>query len=580
VTPALGVAGESSLNGITEFVRTLGAARLAAMGAVAAALIFFFIFIIGRVTAPAMAPLFTELTLDDSARIVRELETQAIPYEIRQDGATIMIPKDRVARTRMRLAETGLPRGGNVGYEIFDRTDTLGTTSFVQNVNHVRALEGELSRTIRSIDRIAAARVHLVIPERQLFTRDRQEPSASIVLQVRGSLDMSQVRAIRHLVASAVRGLKAERISIVDERGTLLADGSGDATNGISGLDERNSAYERKLKEQIDAIVTSVVGANRARVTVSAELDYTRVQQTQDMFDPESRVVRSTQTREEQSATASTANNDGVTVSNELPGNQRPPQQQQPQQPRDNARKTEEVINYEITRTTRTETQEPGRVKRVSVAVLVDGTYTKAANNEVTYAPRSPEELQRITALVRSAIGFNEKRGDMIEVVNLRFAEPAVIPQTAADTGFLSMLRFTTDDIMRSVEIGVMLILGLLVLLFVIRPLVRRVITPEGDAAPIAIAAANPAGTPALAAPVQAQPQMQAQAMQSPPIAPVGNAQQPVVRADNPAARLIESAQIMGEAHQKSMQKVGELVQSNPQETVSVLRQWMNERTG
>jgi flagellar M-ring protein FliF len=567
------------LNGITEFVRTLGAARLAAMGAVAAALIFFFIFIIGRVTAPAMAPLFTELTLDDSARIVRELETQAIPYEIRQDGATLMIPKDRIARTRMRLAETGLPRGGNVGYEIFDRTDTLGTTSFVQNVNHVRALEGELARTIRSIDRIAAARVHLVIPERQLFTRDRQEPSASIVLQVRGSLDMSQVRAIRHLVASAVRGLKAERISIVDERGTLLADGSGDATNGISGLDERNSAYERKLKEQIDAIVTSVVGANRARVTVSAELDYTRVQQTQDMFDPESRVVRSTQTREEQSATASTANNDGVTVSNELPGNQRPPQQQQPQQPRDNARKTEEVVNYEITRTTRTETQEPGRVKRVSVAVLVDGTYTKAANNEVTYAPRSPEELQRIGALVRSAIGFNEKRGDMIEVVNLRFAEPAVIPQTAADTGFLSMLRFTTDDIMRSVEIGVMLILGLLVLLFVIRPLVRRVITPEGDAAPIAIAAANPAGTPALAAPVQAQPQMQAQAMQSPSIAPNGNAQQPVMRADNPAARLIESAQIMGEAHQKSMQKVGELVQSNPQETVSVLRQWMNERT-
>jgi flagellar M-ring protein FliF len=567
------------LNGITEFVRTLGAARLAAMGAVAAALIFFFIFIIGRVTAPAMAPLFTELTLDDSARIVRELETQAIPYEIRQDGATLMIPKDRIARTRMRLAETGLPRGGNVGYEIFDRTDTLGTTSFVQNVNHVRALEGELARTIRSIDRIAAARVHLVIPERQLFTRDRQEPSASIVLQVRGSLDMSQVRAIRHLVASAVRGLKAERISIVDERGTLLADGSGDATTGLAGLEERNSAYERKLKEQIDAIVTSVVGANRARVTVSTELDYTRVQQTQDMFDPESRVVRSTQTREEQSTTASTANNDGVTVSNELPGNQRPPQQQQPQQPRDNARKTEEVVNYEITRTTRTETQEPGRVKRLSVAVLVDGTYTKGNNNEVTYAPRSPEELQRITALVRSAIGFNEKRGDMIEVVNLRFAEPAVIPQTAADTGFLSMLRFTTDDIMRSVEIGVMLILGLLVLLFVIRPLVRRVITPEGDAAPIAIAAANPAGTPALAAPIQAQPQMQAQSMQSPSIAPNGNAQQPVMRADNPAARLIESAQIMGEAHQKSMQKVGELVQSNPQETVSVLRQWMNERT-
>jgi flagellar M-ring protein FliF len=567
------------LNGIVEFVRTLGAARLAAMGAVAAALIFFFLFVIARVSTPAMAPLFTELSLDDSGRIVRELETQGVPYEIRNDGATIMIPKDKVARARMRLAETGLPRGGNVGYEIFDRTDTLGTTSFVQNVNHVRALEGELSRTIRSIDRIAAARVHLVIPERQLFTRDRQEPSASIVLQVRGSLEMSQVRAIRHLVASAVRGLKAERISIVDERGQLLADGSADGTGvGISGMDERNTAFERKLKEQIDAIVTSVVGANRARVTVSAELDYTRVQQTSDSFDPEARVVRSTQTREEQSATASTQNNDGVTVSNEVPGNNQPranPQQQN-QQPRDNTRKTEEVVNYEITRTTRTETLEPGRVKRISVAVLVDGVYTKGTNNEVSYQPRAKEDIERITALVRSAIGFNEKRGDMIEVVNLRFAEPTLIAQTAGDTGFLSLLRFTTDDIMRSIEIGVMLILGLLVLLFVVRPLVRRVITPEEGSIAGSITTTATAGvTPALAAPGIAP---QAAGAAAPPLAP--NAPQaPLQRSDHPAARLIESAQIMGEAHQKSMQKVGELVQSNPQETVSVIRQWMNERT-
>jgi len=553
------VAGEISLNGIIEFVRTLGAARVAAMGAVAVALIFFFLFIIARATSPAMAPLFTELSLDDSSRIVRELETQGIAYELKGDGTTIMIPKDRIARTRMRLAETGLPRGGSVGYEIFDRTDTLGTTSFVQNVNHVRALEGELSRTIRSIDRIAAARVHLVIPERQLFTRDRQEPSASIVLQVRGTLEMSQVRAIRHLVASAVRGLKAERISIVDERGQLLADGSSDASSaGISGFDERNTAFERRLRDQIDAIVTSVVGANRARITVAAELDYTRVQQTSDTFDPEARVVRSTQTREEQTTTASTANNDGVTVSNELPGNNQPRnQQQQPQQPRDNARKTEEVVNYEITRTTRTETLEPGRVKRISVAVLVDGTYTKNGN-ELAYAPRTKEDLERIAALVRSAIGFNDKRGDMVEVVNLRFAEPAVIPQAAADTGFLSMLRFTTDDIMRSIEIGVMLILGLLVLLFVVRPLVRRVITPDESVTPIIVQA--PAA-PALA----------------PPTAPEAPSE-PKRPSEHPAAKLIESAQIQGEAHQKSMQKVGELVQGNPQETASVIRQWMNEK--
>jgi flagellar M-ring protein FliF len=556
------------VKGITEFVRALGAARVAAMGAVAVTLILFFGFVIARVTAPAMAPLFTELSLDDSGRIVKELESQSIPYELKGDGTTILIPKDKVARFRMKLAESGLPRGGSVGYEIFDRTDTLGTTSFVQNVNHVRALEGELSRTIRSIDRIANARVHLVIPERQLFTRDRQEPSASIVLQVRGSLDLSQVRAVRHLVASAVRGLKPERISIVDERGQLLADGSADPANaGVVGFDERNASFERRLREQVEAIVTSVVGPNRARVTVAAELDYTRVQQTSDSFDPESRVVRSTQTREEQSTSASTQQNDGVTVSNELPQNappRAPQQQQQPQAPRDSQRKTEEVVNYEITRTTRTETLEPGRIKRLSVAVLVDGNYTRGANNEMTYAPRTKEDLERITALVRSAIGFNEKRGDQIEVVNLRFAEPVAVTPPAAESGMFGFLRFTTDDIMRWVEIAVMFVLGMLVLLFVVRPLVRRIVTPD-ESVP-ALAAPAPALAPAAAAnggAVEALPAPEA----------------PRQPSSHPAARMIESAQIMGEAHQKSMQKVGELVQSSPQETVSIIRQWMNEKT-
>ena len=558
------MAGGIFVNGIIEFVRTLGAARIAAMGAVAAALIVFFAFVISKVSAPAMAPLFTELAVEDSGRIVKELEAQGIVYELRNEGTIILIPKNQVTRVRMRLAENGLPRGGSVGYEIFDRSDTLGTTSFVQNVNHVRALEGELSRTIRSIDRIAAARVHLVIPERQLFARDRQEPSASIVLQVRGTLELSQVRAIRHLVASAVRGLKVERISIVDERGQLLADGSSDpAGAGITGFDERNAAYERRLREQVEAIVTSVVGAQRARVTVAAELDYTRVQQTSDSFDPENKVVRSTQTREEQALTASTNNNDGVTVSNDLPGQQQRNQNPQQAQPRDSTKKTEEVINYEITRTTRTEVLEPGRIKRLSVAVLVDGTYTKNGN-DIAYTPRSKEDLDRITALVRSAIGFNDKRGDQVEVVNLRFAEPVAVVPPAAEGGMFGFLRFTTDDIMRVVEIGVMLILTVLVLLFVVRPLVRRIITPDENARP---------SLPMTPAPALAPPAPEGgHASPAPAAATASQA------SDHPAARLIESAQIMGESHQKSMQKVGELVQNNPLETVSVIRQWMNEK--
>src|SRR3989441_7716850 len=183
------------------------------MGAVTVALVGFFALLMLRVTAPQLTPLFTDLSFEDSAAIVKDLERQGIPYEIKNEGSIVMVPKDRVTRLRMKLAEGGLPKGGGMGYEIFDKSDVLGATSFVQNINHLRALEGELARTIRALDRVQAARVHLVLPERPLFSRDKVEASASIVLKVRGALEASQVRAIRHLVASAVNGLKPQRVS-------------------------------------------------------------------------------------------------------------------------------------------------------------------------------------------------------------------------------------------------------------------------------------------------------------------------------------------------------------------------------
>jgi flagellar M-ring protein FliF len=215
------------VQGLLEFAKTLGAPRIAAMAAVTLALVGFFAFLILRVTAPQMTPLFTDLSYEDSSAIVKDLERQGVVYELRNDGGTVMVPKDRVARLRMSLAGEGLPKGGGVGYEIFDKSDALGTTSFIQNINNLRALEGELARTIRGLDRVVAARVHLVLPERPLFSRDKVDPSASIVLKVHGALEPQQVRAIRHLVASAVNGLKPQRVSIVDEAGRLLAGGTG-----------------------------------------------------------------------------------------------------------------------------------------------------------------------------------------------------------------------------------------------------------------------------------------------------------------------------------------------------------------
>ncbi len=231
--------GLVQLQGLADLLKSFGPGRIAAMIAVATMLVGFFGFVILRVTSPQMTTLFTDLSYEDSSAIIKDLDRQAIPYEIRNDGAIIMVPKDKVTKLRLKLAESNLPKGGGVGYEIFDKSDALGATNFVQNINHLRALEGELARTIRAIDRVQFARVHLVLPERPLFSRETPEPSASIVVRVRGSLEPSQVRAIRHLVASAVNGLKPQRVSIVDENGQLLANGGEDANSDAVNGDER-----------------------------------------------------------------------------------------------------------------------------------------------------------------------------------------------------------------------------------------------------------------------------------------------------------------------------------------------------
>jgi flagellar M-ring protein FliF len=521
-----------------------------AMVAVTAALIGFFAFVIMRVTTPQMTTLFTDLSLEDSSAVIKDLERQAIPFEIRNDGAVIMVPKDKVTRLRMKLAEGGLPKGGGVGYEIFDKSDALGTTSFVQNINHLRALEGELARTIRAIDRVQAARVHLVLPERPLFARETPEPSASIVVRVRGALEPQQIRAIRHLVASAVNGLKPQRVSIVDEAGQLLADGASGATDNAVG-DERRASFEKRMRNEIEAIVSSVVGAGRARVQLSADFDYNKITQTSDRFDPEGRVLRSSQTREESSITAE--NNGQVTVGNELPGSQ---QNNPAQSARDQSKKTEETNNYEISRTTKTEVTEAGKVNRISVAVLVDGSYSKNEKGEMVYQDRSKEQLDRIAVLVRSAIGFDQKRGDQVEVVNLRFAEAPAVAPLQEPAGLLGVLQFTKDDVMYVIELGVMMLLGLVVLFMVIRPLVKRIIA--ADPVP---STANENSVPAL---TDASPQ-------------AGAAGANLVPGVNSTAQLIDVAQVQGQVHAQSVHRVGELADRNPNETVAIVRQWLSE---
>ncbi|HEU5019975.1 MAG TPA: flagellar basal-body MS-ring/collar protein FliF [Pseudolabrys sp.] len=555
------------MQGFFDFVKSLGAARLTAMAAVSLALIGFFAFLMVRMTSPQMVPLFTDLTLEDSGSILKSLDRQGVPYELKNGGAVIMVPREKVARLRMTLAEDGLPKGGGVGYEIFDKSDALGATSFLQNINHLRALEGELSRTIRSLDQVEAARVHLVLPQRQLFSRDKVEASASIVLKVRGRLSAQQVRAVRHLVASAVTGLKPERISVVDETGKLLADGSGDDdTITAEGAAERKIAYETRLRKEVETIVDSVVGAGHARVQVTADFDMNRVTQTSDKYDPDGRVIRSSQTREETSSSGAGKAGGAVSVGNELPGSGGTGTGGVTNN--DQTRKTEEVVNYEISHTTKTEVTEAGRIRRISAAVLVDGIYSKDAKGQLAYAPRSKEEIDRIAALVRSAIGFDAKRGDQVEVVNLRFAQPPTPPAINQPTGWLSALNFTKDDIMRATELGIMGLLGLVVVLLVVRPLVRRIVTPES-------AAAGRAGIAGVAGALGMQTDPAAIPASGPDATMAGHEEQ--VAISNRTSAMIDIAQVQGQVHAQSVQKVGELAEKNPHETVSIIRSWLHE---
>lgn len=554
------------MNGILEIVNRLGPQRLVAMGAVTLALVGFFAFVMTKMSNPGMGVLFSDLPIQDSNTITRDLENRGIKFEIRQDGSTILVPRDMTTKLRMEFAGKGLPAGGNVGYEIFDKSDSFSATSLVQGINQLRALEGELARTIKGIDRVSQARVHLAIPEKKLFDREKQEPRASIVVKTRGDLDASQIRAIRHLVATAVQGLKPERVSIVDETGRLLADGAGNETDAVALAQDKQSGHEKRLKTQVEEIVASVVGRGRARVQVSADMDFNRVQQVTDNFDPEGRVVRSTQTRTENQQSQEQRDNQ-VSVARELPAGQN--QNQNTPQQKDATQRNEEIVNYEISKTTRTEIIEAGRVKRLSVAVLVDGVYTAGAGGQMDYKPRTSEELDRIAALVRSAIGFDRNRGDQVEVINLRFAEGVTPVEGKQQTFLEQMLALTKEDALRLVELTVFGVLTLLVTLLVVRPLLRQMgigVKDKTKEAPSVPQLTGLEGVIAASGMANGGPS-QMLALPGP------NGEGGPNAANSNQANNVNV--IQHALQQSAVDHLGKIVQDNPSESTAIVRQWI-----
>ncbi len=527
-----------------EFFKTVGAARFGVMAGVAAVLTAFFLYIAGALTEPPKTILFSGLESRDAAAVTSKLDGMAVKYDVK-DGGTILVPADQVTKLRMALAQDNLPAAG-VGYEIFDKSDAFSTTAFVQNVNHQRALEGELSRSMQTIDGIQAARVHLVIPEHQVFQRDDQQPSASVVLKTGGRLDRGQVQAIQHLVAAAVAGLSPDRVAIVDDRGNLLA--GGDDKTGPDALarnqDEDTTNYENALRQRIEAIVTSVVGPGHVQVQVAADINYNHTQTTSESYDPDSKVVRSTQTVEQNATNSSGAN--AVSVANALPGGA---QSGGGDTAKDTSGRTEETTNYEISKKVTTSTVDGGDIKKVSVAVVVDGSGDAAA-----YKPRSTEEMTKITALVKSAMGFDSARGDQVQVTNMPFARMEETGTAAPKP----LLGLDSAYWFKIIEAAILCLTALLIGLFVAKPLINRMFAAQNAAAggPLALGDASPIAG-ALPAPGDAT------------VSPDGTPALP--------APSIDVSRIEGQVRDSSIKKVGEVVSAHPEEALAIIRTWLHQ---
>jgi flagellar M-ring protein FliF len=415
--------------------------------------------------------LFTNLSEADSGQIAMKLKEMKVPY--RAEAGGILVPASKVYDVRLQLASQGLPQGGGIGFEIFDKT-SFGTTEFVQKLNYKRALQGELARTIMAMGPVEQCRVHLAIPERSLFVREGEDNRAtsSVLVKLRTgrSLSPNQVEGIVHLVASSVEGLDSKDVTVVDTKGNVLSKPANDLAGLSAGQFEFQSDYARNLEARIASILEPVVGKGKVRAKVAADIDMSRVETTEEKFDPEGQVVRSEQKQTEKSSNVGASGVPGVTSN--LPGKQAAAST--PAQ--GSSEKQSQTVNYEITKVISRRVNAAGMVRKITAAVLVDGTYVaQQGSKELKYVPRKEEELRRYEELVKETIGFTAGRGDQVKVVNMPFETAPEEELAPAKTDYLALAA-------PAARYAAPVLAVILLSLFVLRPLVQSLSAAGGGA--------------------------------------------------------------------------------------------------
>lgn len=560
--------GQARVEKLMSAMQRFGVGRLATLvgvGAGVAAALVAIVLMMGR---QPEALLYSNLDLKEASEVTAALDQAGVKYSLKGDGSTIMVNRDEVASTRLLVSGKGLVTSGSVGYEIFDSNNVLGQTDFVQQLNRQRALEGELARTIRALDGVSSVRVHLNLPKRQLFEEDAERPSAAVTIGVgaRGpSADM--VRAVQNLVAGAVPNLQADAVTVIDQHGKTLSEGGRDGGLGGKLADDRKSEVEARIAKTVKEMVEGVVGAGNVRVNVSADLNLNRVTLQEERFDPEGQVIRSESTNEQTAEERRQEESVGATATANIPGQQG---QNGFQALGSNSRGADSVTNYEISKTMRTEVVEPGQIRKISVAVAVDGvTAPPGADGEPgAYTARSAEEMQRIQELVRAAVGYDQNRGDQLNVVNVRFAREPSEGVTAASP----LNGFDKNDIMRAVELGVLGVVAALLIFFVIRPMMKpKTMTAAQNLAAIAADGSTPMVTRLVTLPDGGTQMVQVPAEEGDALALPG----PQSEFD----QRIDIAKIEGQVKASSIKRVSEFVEKHPEESVAILRSWLHETT-
>jgi flagellar M-ring protein FliF len=416
-------------------------------------------------------PLYGRMDNLDAANVVDVLEQNRIKFKVDQNSGAILVASEDVHMARLKLAEFGLPSSPTQGFELMDKEQPLGTSQFVENTRYQRSIEGELARTITSITSIRSARVHLAIPKKTVFVRDAANPTASVFVEVfagRG-VDPSQVKAIMNLVASSVPGMKMADVTVVDQHGNLISTGEDSADLLMAAKQHQYSQeVENSVVKRINGILEPVVGGGKFRAEVNADIDFTAIEQAAETFNPDLPAIRSEQTLNESRRAGDAAAGIPGALTNQPPGTAQAPEQIDPAtgQPVAAATPTnnreQATRNYELDRTVSYTKHQQGTLKRLTVAVVVDDKVVKNADGTETMVPWTENELERLSILVRDAVGFSAVRGDSVNVLNSAFANRVDDPNLGLEVPWWEIWITPYIKHIASVLIMLLIVFGLL----------------------------------------------------------------------------------------------------------------------